>query len=166
MTYSVKSVKTFEGMEGYGFNCSLYRGKRKVAFVIDEGNGGCLLIRWLDMDAPKVTHTVTWAGKDREVKMTPEEKVLREHCESLPEYEFSGKTFGMTMDILINDLVNRHLEDKELRRHCKKEILYRLKGDKPGTWRVRQVPYTPEVALPIRLIHDENLEEIANERFA
>ena len=31
--YSVKNIKSFIGMEGYGFNANLYRGKKKIAFL-------------------------------------------------------------------------------------------------------------------------------------
>ena len=44
--FQVKGVKTFEGMEGYGINANLYFEGKKVAFILDEGNGGCLDVRW------------------------------------------------------------------------------------------------------------------------
>lgn len=42
----VKNVKSFVGMEGHGFNCSLYIDGKKVAFVIDEANGGEFHYQW------------------------------------------------------------------------------------------------------------------------
>ena len=46
--YEIKGLKTFMGMEGYGVNASLYYKGKKIAFIIDEGNGGCLNIDYLD----------------------------------------------------------------------------------------------------------------------
>jgi hypothetical protein len=40
--YSVKNVKQFRGMEGYGFNATLYKGSIKIADFIDSGDGGCI----------------------------------------------------------------------------------------------------------------------------
>ena len=40
--YSVAKVKSFRGTDGYGFNADLMKDGRKIAFVIDEGCGGCL----------------------------------------------------------------------------------------------------------------------------
>ena len=46
--YSIKGLKTFMGMEGYGVNASLYYKGKKCAFIIDGGNGGCLDIDYVD----------------------------------------------------------------------------------------------------------------------
>ena len=46
--YEIKGLKTFMGMEGYGVNASLYYKGKKIAFIIDDGNGGCLNIDYLD----------------------------------------------------------------------------------------------------------------------
>ena len=44
--FSIKSIKTFKGREGYGINANLYYNNKKVAFLLDSGNGGCLDIDW------------------------------------------------------------------------------------------------------------------------
>ena len=38
--YSVKGVKTFRGHHGYGFNATLYMGKKKVAVAVELATGG------------------------------------------------------------------------------------------------------------------------------
>lgn len=40
----LKSVKTFIGREGHGFNATLYINNKKVGFVTDHANGGELSI--------------------------------------------------------------------------------------------------------------------------
>ena len=44
--FSIKAIKTFVGREGYGINANLYYNNKKVAFLLDSGNGGCLDIDW------------------------------------------------------------------------------------------------------------------------
>lgn len=51
--YSVKGVKTFRGHEGIGYNASLYKGKKKIAFVIDDASGGDSHIEEEDIEAVK-----------------------------------------------------------------------------------------------------------------
>jgi len=50
-TYEVKAVKFFIGIEGQGYNANLYRNGKKVAFVIDAGDGGCVTIQWASEEA-------------------------------------------------------------------------------------------------------------------
>lgn len=50
-SYTVKNVKTFQGMEGKGFNATLYHKNKPIAFVIDDASGGALLIQWKDNSA-------------------------------------------------------------------------------------------------------------------
>jgi hypothetical protein len=46
--YTVKGVKNFIGREGHGFNATLYRDGKKIAFVSDMADGGCLRFDWED----------------------------------------------------------------------------------------------------------------------
>lgn len=48
MGLELKAVKTFLGSDGYGLNANLYLNGKKVAFVLDEGNGGELNISFTD----------------------------------------------------------------------------------------------------------------------
>lgn len=38
--YSFVNPKTFRGLEGYGFECDIKKGKRTFAYYHDDGNGG------------------------------------------------------------------------------------------------------------------------------
>jgi hypothetical protein len=46
--YLVKGLKTMEGRDGLMINGNLYKGKKKVAELSDDGNGGMLHIEWMD----------------------------------------------------------------------------------------------------------------------
>lgn len=41
MKYEIKNLKTFNGHDGGGFECSLYRDGKRVATVFNSGCGGC-----------------------------------------------------------------------------------------------------------------------------
>lgn len=47
MGLELKSVKTFIGTDGYGLNANLYYKGKKVAFILDKGNGGPLNIQFM-----------------------------------------------------------------------------------------------------------------------
>jgi len=111
--YSVKKIVQFEGMEGAGFNCDLYRGTKKVAFCRDNGNGGDVTVRWSDKT---------------------EEELLLTHVASLPPipFDYGG---GLKKDLkidegwFVSDLVAKRGMEKELkklRKKCEKATLYRI----------------------------------------
>lgn len=114
-TYAVKGIKTFVGMEGHGYNATLYRDGKPVAFVIDDASGGPLQVEWKDCSAPRAEVTTrTHAGEPWVVRMTPEERRLHEHASSLPamECEWPDPATGrpasleMTSELFIEGLVN------------------------------------------------------------
>lgn len=47
-TYTISAVKTFQGMDGQGFNANINRDGKKVALAIDEGCGGGYLFHFDD----------------------------------------------------------------------------------------------------------------------
>ena len=44
--FVIKNVKTLDGRQGYIVNANLYHKSKLVAYIIDDGNGGCLNIDW------------------------------------------------------------------------------------------------------------------------
>lgn len=91
--YTVKGIKTFVGMEGHGYNATLYRDGKKVAFVIDDASGGPLQVEWTDPS---------------------EEALLRDYATAMPpvtcEWADSATrlpaTLDMTPELFIEGLVN------------------------------------------------------------
>jgi hypothetical protein len=43
--FSLKNIKTFEGVEGYGFSASLYYNGKKVGLALDDAWGGGAMLR-------------------------------------------------------------------------------------------------------------------------
>ena len=42
---TIKNLKSFRGMEGYGFNADIYVNGVKSMFAMDGGNGGQIAVR-------------------------------------------------------------------------------------------------------------------------
>lgn len=146
--YRVTGVKTFRGREGYGYNATLWRGEKKVAFVMDEGCGGEPRYEWTD------------GFYD-----TPEQKLLAAYAASLPPLEHSSLgTIPMDSDLFVEGLVFDADNERRLKRLCKTKTLFRVKGDEEGSWRTYAVT---GAAIEARIVreHGEALEEILNRRF-
>lgn len=106
--YTVRKLKSFIGMEGYGFNADLYRDGKKVAFVIDDASGGCLDIQWVG------GHKSEEAAK------------LREYVKSLPTFKLNGVEANVEVDedLFIGELVNDAFLVKDLRSKMKGKVLF------------------------------------------
>ena len=137
--YSIKGLKTFQGMEGGGFNVTLCKDGKPIAFVINEGCGGCCLWRWLDRAA---------------------EAPFKAYVKK----ELPGEDFEVE-DLYISRLIDAVEGEKQIRRWCKKKVVFRLKTDKADTYRTLTAPYSAEAAAFLRKKHGEALEEILNERY-
>ena len=141
----VKNVKIFDGMEGQGFNCSLYRGDKKVAEAIDDASGGQIDFRWL-------------GARENEAAFAA-------YCLTLPkwgsQFEVGGfDRFDTTPDIAITDMVNEFMEDRRLRRHCRDKILFRVPGDGVlhGNWRIIKGNFTVAAVASMKHRFGEKVE--------
>jgi hypothetical protein len=137
---TVKAIKSFEGMEGLGFNCSLYEDGKRMGAVIDEGRGGSFLYR-LKGDA---------GGK--------KERELQRWARVQAQCGYSDQ-----LDIVVAGLVEDAENEKRLKRLCRKQTVAKLETDDDGEHSVWKVPYSPEFAAKIRAKFP--VVEIVNERF-
>lgn len=99
---TVKGVKQFRGMEGYGFNATLYMDNKKVCFVMDDANGGCFKY--------EVSDKAKFAAIEKYIK-------------TLPQATFGDNgehSVDVSMDILVDELVNQSIESKEITKMMKK----------------------------------------------
>lgn len=118
-SYTVKNVKTFIGNEGHGFNATLHRGKKKVAFVCDDASGGEVHFDWMLGSGETVS----------EIFSDEEEKLFSEHCQSLPPLELNwggGETesVSQTPDVVVTKLVNHFLAVKDAKKFLKKVTVF------------------------------------------
>ena len=116
--YTIKGIKTFMGMEGRGFNATLYRNGRKAAFFIDDASGGPLQIDWVNK-------------KEEEIFKA----FIEEEREKIPaDQMYHGTPYrGLFNDeIWLGDKVNELENKKRIRRLAKKNTVVQI-GDEIGT---------------------------------
>ena len=124
--YHVKKIVMFNGIEGEGYNCNLYRDKTKIAEVINDASGGDVNFYWTDQGSPRVETNGIDPYKDepRVFKDTPEESLFRTYCLGLPKWDCNGKMVHRCMDIAIEDLVNDTLSARSLKRALKNIVTF------------------------------------------
>ena len=139
MSYSVSGIKSFIGREGHGFNAYLHHDGRKIAFVTDHANGGCLSFDWL--------------AKDRDVAMA-DAKALEAHCKTLPQIDCGplivngcDVMLDADRDTFVTDLVSavevRRAMTASLKRLLSKRVMFVLDGTMKQTTVLRAI--TPEI---------------------
>ncbi len=157
--YEVRGIRTFQGREGCGgFNATLYREGKKVAFIINEDDGGMF-----DWD---------WGGykseADRKAARAEEEKLMA-LCKTIPDapsmIEGADFTISCDLDIFISVLVGQVEEERWWKRKCKTKTCVILKSHQDGQFIQYSVPYDERIKKHVQEKYGDDLKEIVNERF-
>ena len=123
MSFEIKAFKHWQTEDGGGYQFNLYHNKKKFAFVHNDGNGGCIDIRFADSDT-------NW-------KESPFKTIWDDYVKSLGKWkssfgEINGvEWFDHDSDTAIGILV----EEYEMSKYRKKGILFRLLTDSEGSFR-------------------------------
>lgn len=121
-TLTVTKVKSFTGMEGYGYNADLLLDGKKVALVIDDASGGPVDFQWVSKAA---------------------EQQVKAHVDALPpepfslEYRLRHHPSGfrkVTLDCLMGALIDDFENDKRFARQNKTAVSFVLPEHKPGNY--------------------------------
>jgi hypothetical protein len=111
--YSVKGVKSFQGREGMGFECSVYKDGKRLGTVTDVCNGGGQL--------------------QMNLKTREDEAELEAYCKTLPQLSYmnDGKEHFFNSDpcIFIGGLVDAFETDQRNKRNCKTKTLVEVVED-------------------------------------
>lgn len=145
MSYGIKNLKTFRGMEGTGFNVDLHRGGKKVAFVFDAGNGGETSFEWVSEE---------------------EEKAFNDYCAAQPSEVVEGNTLPPSPSLIICRIIDEREVEAQYRKMCRRATAFRLKGDTADQWRILKAAFSPAVERLIQDRFGDSVEEILNKRFA
>lgn len=132
--YEVKGLKWFRGMEGEGYNATIYKGGKKLGMVIDEGCGGAP-----HFEMPRaVVEAIIVDAKAYDVANgeQPDE---------------------MSIETFIGDMICARDIEARLQRAAKKYLVFMLPGDDQGTFRTINRPFSVEMAEKIRAKHPEAL---------
>jgi hypothetical protein len=169
MDYTLKGIKTFRGTDGDGLNATLYRDGVKVAFILDEGNGGDMHLQWFDQQATRMTIPwVDYQGKPCTIRCTPEEAKLYEFLRGKTwtfgkEFGKPDQTIQTDPDDFIAELAEKTLNDNRFQKMCKTKVLFRLKTDKEGEWRTFKSPFTKNIKDWIVTKFGDQVDSIMNE---
>mgnify|MGYP001185901096 CR=1 FL=1 len=145
MNIELKNIKysAFASQETNCFSASIYIDGHKRGTVENSGHGGC-------------DNITPWQlGKE-----------IEEYAKTLPSEEFEGHTLPESADTLIGGLLNKWLEDRDLKRLCKKNVLFRKPTEtyKAGEYCTLKGTYSIDAARFLRGKYGEKVE-IVNERF-
>jgi hypothetical protein len=175
--YTVKGVKCWQGTDGMGFECSLYREGKKVARCLEDGGGGEIHIYWEDRQAPFVPIKVMVADysdaairedsvseKQHTYKGTPEEKLLVEMVNAMTT-EFHGSTLRKDAGWYIGDLCEEFDNQRRLKARLRKATWFRLKSEtyNEDEWSVVRAPWSQRVKDHLVNKYGDNLGEVLNE---
>lgn len=144
--YEVKSVRTFMGTEGYGYNCNLYRDGKKVAEVIDTADGGAVNFYW---------------------EAKGEAEAFHQYALSLPMIDMSK--WGMAdvpqdIDTAIGGLVDEYENTKRLKRLCSTNWVYKFKNHKTDEIACFKKNH-PDIRKVIETKYEDQIVECINDRF-
>ena len=111
---TIKGLKTWATHDGGGYQFTLYEAGKKVLFVHNDGNGGCLDLGCLDN------------GDFLER--------LNAYCNSLPprvlSYEgLPSMTLHMNAECFLEDLLSNYEQAKQIAKAKKKGVVFTLNGN-------------------------------------
>ena len=117
--YSVCNSKSCDGMDGIAYSCTLLRDGKKIANVINDGNGGPTYFGWV---------------------IPGEEKPFEDYVKTLT-YTFEGETMPHNGETLVGEMLDELEKVKKIKRWSKKTMVFRLKGDEEGTYKTLKSIY-------------------------
>lgn len=145
--FQIKNLKTFSGLEGLGVSAVLYENGKKVSNIIDDANGGSLRICDVRFEDKLNVELDMKVGKFID--------------------ESFGKPIELSYDaeILINELINASLFDKDIKPKCKTKTLFVTKNCEENSYIMISSPYTEQIREYLKTKYGSDLVEILNERY-
>lgn len=140
MNLTVKSYKSLRTRDGESFTCKLLVDGVHRANVENGGYGGPNNYIWVDGKTTKFTSYETPAD-------------VKAWMDTLPQEEFNGKMFKVSLDVLVENTINDMREEAQLKRWCKTSIVCLMPNAKPGQYSRWMRPYDKSFADRIRKTH-------------
>ena len=180
MNWTVKNVKSWNGQEGRGTTCILYRDSKKVASCRDDAMGGPWSFDWFDYKAPRVSIDLIVFDYDAEkdekgnrpekahsYNGSPEEKLLVEYANKqiVTAHNF---TYRKDCDSIVSDLcdeADRLKAEKSRLRKLKTKTLFVLKEKGKETEYAINTPFTPEFKAELEAKYGDSLVRFVNTEF-
>ncbi len=154
MNYHLKGLKTFNGMEGGGYEATLYLDKKKVAIAMNGGAGGCDDFHFVSRDDESAFQAFVDAWYETSRAKVDWAAFVKEH--GLNDDEVSA---GSKMESWVSSAIGDIENQKRLKRLARTQTLFRLKGDNEGDWRTVK-PAGDRAVLWIREKYGDKVETI------
>lgn len=119
---TIKKLKLFQGMEGEGFNLDLCLDGKKIAFVMDGGNGGVFNYDFISPAA-----ATAFVGL---VNAMPPIPIQDESWRDI----YPDGLIPVTIDMAVDDLINDHQNQKLVEKLRKTSIVFTTNDCKKGTF--------------------------------
>jgi hypothetical protein len=164
MEYSIKNVKMHRGHEGEQLaQCTLYRGKKRVALYSDGDWGAASIFHWLDVkEKPVDIARHDDDGNPWTFKGTEEEAALWDHIKDMTWKGYDDRDCQMDPDVFVGQLI----EVAELKKGCKNKVHFRIPNEEYGEGSYHTIKGKYEPKIKKYLIDKYGPEvEIINERF-
>ena len=139
--YSVKNVKSFMGREGYGYNATLYRGKNKIAFLIDSANGGEVSIEFINKDNEK--------------------ELLEKHLKTLLQVDSEIGKLNVDAGWFVTACVEKWENERDLRkmkRQCQTKTLFRTSNSTDGRYNIIPSVYDEKMKKHLYKTYGDDIE--------
>lgn len=140
--YEIRKFRPFEGMEGPGFSLDLHRDGKRVATVLEEGNGGMIRLHWTGRDEEAAFAKVVEARREEASDKKGEGGMISEK-EMLTGPEAAG--------YLVTLMVGAFEAEKRFRRLVKTKTIFTLDDqyETQGAYQEIARPFTPELKAHI-----------------
>ena len=129
MNFQIKGFKSWNTDDGGGYQFNLYLDGKKFAYVHNDGNGGCIDMKFYDLK---------FMGGQYSWDESPSAITWNKYVKSLGQWKSS---FGVTsngtewFDHDTETAIGILVEDYEMSKYRKKGILFKLLTDGEGTFR-------------------------------
>ena len=117
--YSIRGLKSLQGLDGLIIRCNLYYEKQKIAECFDDGNGGMLQIDF--------QHKSDMVAFNKFIEEYPEQKV--NISEDWMKKLYPNGFEKLDDEGFVNKLITTELRSKDLKKIMKKHILFMDKKD-------------------------------------
>lgn len=126
--FEVKKVKSFTGRDGQGYNVDLWMDGAKIAYVLNEGNGGETNFEFVSKEAEKKFEDFIAAHPPYEVD------------DDLKNLYPNGMA-TMTRCIFVGMLLDNRETSQKIGRACKAKTIFKLPNDKLGEYRFYKIKF-------------------------
>lgn len=139
MNLSLSKIKIHPDMsqETNCFSATICLDGKPVGTVRNAGHGGCNFYDWTDREQGQKIQE--WAKTQN------------------TEFQFEQ------LDQVIDQLLAKGEENRQLKKWCKKQTVFRLKGDEKDKWRILKAPFDAKVKAQLVAKCGDKIERIANE---